>query len=188
MFSISNPPAIRRAVTPLATWSTSRARPSPIPLRRVPAAAPPRGHPRGRGGLGGTSPRPPPGLSGIASPCSAAARFRFVVATMAASRVAYPSSPTVNAALNWSLAALRVAPAPATRVLHNPSAAALIAAAPPTAVTRPAAASTVRVFAAPRAATASAAAATTPAAAAAGRIHPPPPPGQPRHRQAQVQV
>ncbi|GAB0495868.1 hypothetical protein MMPV_007177 [Pyropia vietnamensis] len=83
---------------------------------------------------------------------------------MASSRVAYPSSPTVNAALNWSLAALRVAPSPTTRVLHNPTAAALIAAAPPAAVTRPAAGSTVRVFAAPSGA---AATPTTPAAASA---------------------
>lgn len=82
---------------------------------------------------------------------------------MASSRLAYPSSPTVNATLNWSLAALRVAPSPTTRVLHNPTAAALVAAAPPAAVTRPAAASTVRVFAAPSAAPAIT---TTPAAAA----------------------
>lgn len=83
---------------------------------------------------------------------------------MASSRLAYPSSPTVNAALNWSLAALRVAPSPTTRVLHNPTAAALVAAAPPDAVTRPAAASTVRVFAAPSAATPAPTAAAQPSA------------------------
>lgn len=71
---------------------------------------------------------------------------------MASSRLAYPSSSSVNAALNWSLAALRLAPSSSTRVNFNPTAAALVAAAPPDAIARPVTGSAVRVFSAPPAA------------------------------------